>query len=201
MKQMVKIMIMATMTNGLITACSQPITQPDELTLAPAVATEARVQTVTVIPSTETRDIPTAIAEVEKTTGPSKVEQLLSKLRTHQAPGQLTLTLDHELFDSKSKSDLLPSAINDIKKIAEFLGDNPQWQVSVASYPGGGGSDYHWGLSERQASAIRFALMRQGVASNRIIARGLVGNGFSSYERSRPVEITMILNNPSQRYE
>ncbi len=181
MVQSIRVMMMVTLVSGLITACGRTVVK-EEI---------AVIEVPTPVSSVEIRPAPVAEKiEVAKNTVPSKVEQLLAKLNTQS--GQLTLPFDQELFDKKSKTELLPSALHDLKKIAMFLNQNPQWQVSVANYPDGIGSDYHWGLSERQANTIRFTLIQQGVASNRVIVHGL-GEGRSS-NRSRPIEITMIPN-------
>ncbi len=193
MYSIVKMLVITTTLSSLFVACSQAPMQSEE-TPVEVIATETMVTPTVTVPPVQ----PRTVAAV--TTTPSKVDQLLAKLYTQQSPQQLTLALDQEWFDQKSKADLLPTALNDLKKIADFLSKNPQWQISVASYPNGM-SDYHWGLSERQASAIRFALIQQGVASNRIAAQGFVGQRSANTGRtSHLVEMTMILNYESVRY-
>jgi outer membrane protein OmpA-like peptidoglycan-associated protein len=73
-----------------------------------------------------------------------------------------------------------------IQQIAQFLQKNPQQLALIEGHTNKQGhSDFNYGLSYRQANAVRFALMRQGVASNRLIVKGLGS--------SRP-----LANNPQQ---
>ncbi len=193
MNSIVKMLMIATTLSSLLVACSQSSVQPDEA--VDVISTETAVTPIVTTSPPAQPQTGTAV-----TTTPSKVDELLAKLHTQQSPQRLTLALDQEWFDHKSKADLLPTALNDLKKVADFLSKNPQWQISVASYPNGM-SDYYWGLSERQASAIRFALIQQGVASNRIAAQGLVGQRSANTGRTAHlVEMTMILNYESASY-
>lgn len=73
-----------------------------------------------------------------------------------------------------------------IQQIAQFMQKHPQQLALIEGHTNKQGhSDFNYGLSYRQANAVRFALMRQGIASNRLIVKGLGS--------SRPVT-----NNPLQ---
>ncbi len=86
---------------------------------------------------------------------------------------RLTLTLGDRLFET-GKADLLSSALGVIKKVATFLVAHPQRNILIEGHTDNVGTpEYNMGLSDRRANAVRFALIKKGVASNRILARGL----------------------------
>lgn len=88
-------------------------------------------------------------------------------------------TLEDVLFES-GKSDLLPDAISNIKKIASFLKQNLDYFAMIKGHTDSvGDEDYNKGLSQRRADEVRFILIEQGIPSNRIIAKG--------FGESRPI--------------
>lgn len=75
------------------------------------------------------------------------------------------------LFDEK-QTDL--EKIPAIQQIAQFLNQHPHQHALIEGHTQQQGHrDFNQGLSYRQANAVRFALMRQGIESNRIIVKGL----------------------------
>jgi outer membrane protein OmpA-like peptidoglycan-associated protein len=72
------------------------------------------------------------------------------------------------LFDT-DKSDIRSNETSKITDIAAHVKQNAPMQVSIGGYADPRGTDQHnQGLSERRVNAIRDALVKAGVASNKI---------------------------------
>jgi outer membrane protein OmpA-like peptidoglycan-associated protein len=83
-----------------------------------------------------------------------------------------------------------------IKQIAQFLQENPKQQALIEGHTTtNGSSDFNIGLSYRQANAVRFALMRQGIASNRLIVKGLGSSQFVTNNRLKKPRIQVTVSN------
>lgn len=111
------------------------------------------------------------LAEVRKKFNP-KLQKKLAQWNKKNV-GRLVVTLlNHVSFDI-DKSELQPEAIRDIKIVAKFLKRQPKLNVSIEGHTDNKGSRQHnLGLSERRATAVKFALMKQGISSKRIQAKG-----------------------------
>lgn len=95
------------------------------------------------------------------------------------------------LFDENQKE---LQHLAEIKKIAQFLKKNPRQQALIEGHTSSQGStDFNHGLSYRQANAVRFALMRQGIASNRLIVKGLGSSRpiASSHTKNQRIQVTI----------
>jgi len=116
------------------------------------------------------------------------------------------LTLQDMLFES-AKADLLTPALDNIQKIAAFLKQNPKHNVIVEGHTDSvGDSNYNLGLSQRRADEVRFALVRFGIPSNRIIARGLgesqpIANNNTDSGRQQNRRIDIVILNPGVPFE
>ncbi len=98
--------------------------------------------------------------------------QLQRKLAQWQKTGQLVITLD-DIFEI-GKTDLSAQTQHDLETIAAYLKKHPQLKVSVEGHTDNTGTLQHnLGLSERQATSIKFALMEHGISSKRILVKGL----------------------------
>jgi len=109
----------------------------------------------------------------------------------HQTRQGLKMTLtDANLFNPNS-TDLSATARGKLAALAAFLQANPKRQVIIEGYASGTGSkDYLFGLARRYAQTVRFTLVNQAVASNRVQVR--LGNQRPANNHQR-VEI-LVLN-------
>lgn len=83
---------------------------------------------------------------------------------------QLVLTLE-DIWSKTELADLLPEARQNLTKVATFLNQHPELQIMVRSYNSNSSYDqYHLGLAQRRAYAVKFALINRGILSTRIIA-------------------------------
>ncbi len=101
-----------------------------------------------------------------------KLKKELEELKAKQTDRGYVLTLGDILFEF-DKAQLLPGGMNNIYRLAEFLKKHPERNVIVEGHTDSMGSaKYNLGLSQRRAYAVRDALLRNGIQSNRIIAEG-----------------------------
>jgi outer membrane protein OmpA-like peptidoglycan-associated protein len=88
---------------------------------------------------------------------------------------QLILTLE-DIWSKTELADLLPEARQNLTEVATFLNQHPELQIMVRSYNNSNYDQYHLGLAERRAYAVKFALINRGIPSTRIIASDSVEN-------------------------
>jgi outer membrane protein OmpA-like peptidoglycan-associated protein len=102
-----------------------------------------------------------------------QLQQQLDKLQSNQADsGPVVLTLGDILFDV-GKASLKPGAYDSINQIAAFLKTHPDRTVTIQGYTDdSGAAAYNQTLSQERADAVRTALLMQGVAPTRVVARG-----------------------------
>ncbi|MEK7990536.1 MAG: OmpA family protein [Thiotrichaceae bacterium] len=83
-----------------------------------------------------------------------------------------------------------------IQQIAQFLQKYPKQQALIEGHTAvRGDRDFNDGLSYRQANAVRFALMRQDIASNRIIVKGLGSSQPITSGRSKNPRVQVTVSN------
>ncbi|MBE9561711.1 MAG: OmpA family protein [Proteobacteria bacterium] len=120
-------------------------------------------------------------------------------LKATQTARGLVFTLGDVLFET-GKSTLLSAAQKNINKIAKFLNQYPKRNVLIGGYTDNRGNNkYNLGLSQRRADEVRFSLMQNHVASNRIQSQGFGKNqpiannsSISGRQQNRRVEITIL---------
>lgn len=96
------------------------------------------------------------------------------------------------LFDENQKN---LEELDAIQQIAQFLKKYPRQQALIEGHTATrGSSDFNDGLSYRQANAVRFALMRQGIASNRLIVKGLGSRQSFSNNRSQQPRVQVTIS-------
>lgn len=100
------------------------------------------------------------------------LEQQLRELDARKTERGHVLTLGDMLFDS-GRATLQPGAQSRINRLAEFLQRHPQQRVDIEGYTDSQGSEEsNQLLSERRAAAVMQALVRRGVAADRLSPRG-----------------------------
>lgn len=99
--------------------------------------------------------------------------QLQQQLAALKADAGTVLTLRDILFDANG-TDLKPGAYDSIRQIASFLKQHPERTVTIEGFTDSTGSaDYNLRLSQLRADAVRNALVREGVAPEHVVARGM----------------------------
>ena len=107
----------------------------------------------------------------------AKAELVTLMKELTELQGQLTdrgivLTIGDVLF-ATAKSDLNASAQRSMDKLAEFLQQKQNRNLLVEGHTDSVGSDeYNQGLSEQRAASVKKALLKRGVAAERIVTIG-----------------------------
>ncbi|HXA47001.1 MAG TPA: OmpA family protein [Burkholderiaceae bacterium] len=102
-----------------------------------------------------------------------QLEAQLMELAAKKTDRGMVVTLNDVLFNT-NKSELNPGGIRTVQKLADILTQNPDRTILVEGFTDSTGTaGYNLELSARRANAVRDALMGMGIASNRIVARGL----------------------------
>lgn len=115
----------------------------------------------------------------------SNIEQITTKglNRSQVLYVQLELGMEHAATGKKitlrniyydlNKADIRDDASSDLRKLLLFLYDNPDLKVELASHTDARGSDaYNLQLSQKRAQAVVDYLVENGIARNRMIAKG-----------------------------
>ena len=96
----------------------------------------------------------------------------LSELQGQLTDRGIVLTIGDVLF-AFDKADLNASAQNSMDKIAAFLQEKQNRNLLVEGHTDSVGSDeYNQGLSEQRAASVKSALVKRGIASERIVTIG-----------------------------
>ena len=96
----------------------------------------------------------------------------LSELQGQLTDRGIVLTIGDVLF-AFDKADLNASAQNSMDKIAAFLQKKQNRNLLVEGHTDSVGSDeYNQGLSEQRAASVKSALVKRGIASERIVTIG-----------------------------
>lgn len=96
----------------------------------------------------------------------------LENLKATQTERGTVFTLSDVLFDT-DESELKPGASETLEKVAQFVKERPDQQVTIEGHTDSRGSDaYNEALSERRADAVREALVDLGVDPGRVNVEG-----------------------------
>jgi len=99
----------------------------------------------------------------------SEAERLRQQLAANSV-----LTLGSGILFDVNRAELKPGAYSSIREIATFLKQHPDRVATIEGFTDSTGSaDYNLSLSQRRADAMRSALLQEGVAPDRVIARGM----------------------------
>lgn len=97
---------------------------------------------------------------------------LINELNAQKTERGLVITLSDVLFRT-DKAQLQTEGLRNVDKLADFLQQYPDYKVLVEGYTDSRGSDAHnQDLSDRRAESVSRALLRSGITSDRVIARG-----------------------------
>ncbi|WP_339842581.1 OmpA family protein [uncultured Halopseudomonas sp.] len=133
-----------------------------------------------------------------------QIRKLQNELEAKQTERGTLVTLGDVLFDV-DKSELKPSGVRDVQKLASFLNDNPERQLVVEGYTDSTGADsYNQQLSQRRAESVQRALVRAGVDSRRIQVVGYgeqypVASNDSASSRSQNRRVEVTISDDDQR--
>ncbi|NLY58785.1 MAG: OmpA family protein [Gammaproteobacteria bacterium] len=128
----------------------------------------------------------------------AQIRQLQQELDAKQTERGSVVTFGSVLFEV-SKADLKPAANAEVQKLARFLQQHADRKVLIEGFTDSTGSDaYNLQLSQARADSVRHALVRAGVAPERIQTVGLGkahpvadNNSASSRAMNRRVEVTI----------
>lgn len=130
-------------------------------------ANQQNVVDLKVLAKRESREVRGMLAKA------SVLQRQISELQAQETHRGLVLTLGHELFDGNS-ANLHLTAVTKIGKVARFMNDYPKQNVLIEGHTDTLGDDsYNQELSARRAEAVKLALVLKGVASERVVTRGL----------------------------
>ena len=104
-----------------------------------------------------------------------ELEQQMQALQANvkQTERGLVLTLGDVLFEF-DQADLKPGAVRNLQPLISFLKENSSRGVTIEGHTDSVGSDaYNLALSQRRADAVSRLLIANGIAADRVIARGL----------------------------
>jgi OmpA-OmpF porin, OOP family len=146
-----------------------------------------------------------AKTESEKTKAEN--EQLvreLSELKGKETDRGVVLTIGDLLFQT-AKADLSPQANASVTKLAQFLMNHPNRNLSIEGHTDSVGSDeYNDALSIRRAEAVKNALVAKGVGAERIVTKGLgkrfpIASNATAQGRqlNRRVEVVVLNETPA----
>lgn len=101
-----------------------------------------------------------------------QLEARLQALNAQQTPRGLVVTLGDVLFDV-DRAELKPAGLRLVDQLVAVLNEFAQRNVLVEGFTDSTGSDsYNLALSGQRADAVRTALLRQGIDTARVRARG-----------------------------
>ncbi len=131
-----------------------------------------------------------------------KLQAQVAELEARQTERGLVLTLGDVVFDT-GKAKLKGGAMRTIDQLTGFLNQYPQRKLVIEGHTDSvGAADYNQRLSEERADSVRFALLDRGIASTRIMVRGLgedypVANNDTAAGRQQNRRVEVIISDDS----
>jgi outer membrane protein OmpA-like peptidoglycan-associated protein len=114
-----------------------------------------------------------ATASAGTTADVKRLEAELADLRAKQTDRGWVLTLKNELLFDTGGATLKPGAERALDNLVQFLEKHPDRSIAIEGFTDSTGSkQLNQSLSEKRAWAVKAALVKRGVSSNRIDARG-----------------------------
>ncbi|EGM77365.1 outer membrane protein/peptidoglycan-associated (lipo)protein [Rheinheimera sp. A13L] len=147
------------------------------------------------------QDATTAQAESELARQQAlELQQQITELNAKETERGWVVTLGDVLFDT-GRAELKEGSLNNLSKLSAFLNRYQDRTVQIEGHTDSiGSSDSNQGLSERRANSVRRYLEAQGIASNRLTARGLgehapVSGNDSAASRQQNRRVEVIIAN------
>src|SRR6185503_13153980 len=102
-----------------------------------------------------------------------RLESELADMRAKQTDRGWVLTLKNELLFDTGGSELKPGAERALDNLVQFLEKHSARSIAIEGFTDSTGSkQLNQSLSEKRAWAVKAALVKRGISSNRIDARG-----------------------------
>ena len=102
-----------------------------------------------------------------------RLESELADMRAKQTDRGWVLTLKNELLFDTGGSELKPGAERALDNLVQFLEKHSDRSIAIEGFTDSTGSkQLNQSLSEKRAWAVKAALVKRGISSNRIDARG-----------------------------
>ena len=102
----------------------------------------------------------------------AEVVRELSELKARETEQGLVLTLG-DVFFGPDQFEPAPAALRKLSPLVAILKDQPERKIRIAGYTDSRGPEsYNLDLSQRRAGAVRDVLIENGIAPQRITARG-----------------------------
>lgn len=142
-----------------------------------------------------------ALEEVQRAR--SEAEELagrLSEMEANQSERGMVLTLSDVLFDFDSAA-LKPGASKVVNELSAFLQEYPERTIQIEGFTDSVGSaEYNRNLSQRRADALKTALVRSGISSQRIQTIGYgeehpVATNMNEAGRQQNRRVEIIISN------
>lgn len=103
----------------------------------------------------------------------AQIEQTVAGAEVIKADEAIIVKFDSGILFDFDKTDLKPTAQENIKNLVISLNDNPDTEILVIGHTDSRGTDsYNQGLSERRANAVKSFAVSQGLKSNRMKTEG-----------------------------
>jgi outer membrane protein OmpA-like peptidoglycan-associated protein len=138
-------------------------------------AAQARLEAARAKEEAELKAREAAQARAQAETARELAEQMkeeIGKLNVKETDRGLVLTLGDVLFEF-DKAELMPGAVRTVDKVVAFLEQYKTRDILIEGHTDSiGTAAYNQELSQRRAEALRDALIKRGIASNRIVAKG-----------------------------
>jgi len=114
-----------------------------------------------------------ASASAGTTADVKRLEAELADLRAKETSRGWVLTLKNELLFDTGGSELKPGAERALDNLVQFLEKHSDRSIAIEGFTDSTGSkQLNQSLSEKRAWAVKAALVKRGISSNRIDARG-----------------------------
>lgn len=118
--------------------------------------------------SDEAKSVAPAVLTVADVPKPASVDLPVQRDRK----GRMTITL-RKIYYNVGKWDLLPASYGELNILADYMLKNPELKVEVGSHTDSRGSDAsNLTLSQKRSQSVVNYLISQGIASDRMFARG-----------------------------
>jgi len=129
------------------------------------------------------------------------LQQQLADLQPRQTDRGMVFTVGDVLFDT-GQATLKPGAVLEINRLAQFLQQTPNSQVTIEGHTDSTGSaNFNEMLSQQRAEAVRGALVSAGADPSRVTAVGMgpslpVASNDTAAGRQQNRRVEIIVQNP-----